>query len=407
MHTLTQYFSSSVILSWIAILIVPVAALQPLWISIIAAIAATSAALGQACRRQWLSVPRQLIWLLAALIMWGAASTIWSVSPDRTVLLTLRLMLVGTGTAFLVSTALNLDRSERKILECFLIAGVASGLLFVLFELATGGLVHGTLNGFEKDPVKNLFELNRASSVISIIAWVAIIPTKSRFGWVGVAVLLLLSGFVVTQLQPGSPILAFITGAGVFVLAWFLPRLTIGILSSSFTACLILIPFITNLAPSITNQASHFGISGFSFLHRLAIWDFSSERLLAHPIIGWGLGTSRSLGAEDLVQVSDAPELLARAVEALPLHPHSALLQAWLELGIVGALLLATLFLFPLISTSRYLKGRFERSAVLAIVAATFINAQLSFGIWQGWWLTCIALIAVLTTALVSPLKNS
>ncbi|MEP4378177.1 MAG: O-antigen ligase family protein [Alphaproteobacteria bacterium] len=405
MHALQRYLPAYAILSVAAVLIVPVAALQPLWLSIIAALAAFAAILGCAGRGEWPRLHRTVTWLLAALVVWGAISMVWSIVPDRSASQALRLFLIAGGTIFLLSAAVSLDPAGRKTLESFVIAGVAFGLLFMLFELATGGLVHGALNGFEKNPVKNLFELNRASSVISIAAWVAIVPVWRRFGWLGAAVLILVSGFVISQLQPGSPFLALIVGAGFFAVAWFLPRLAFTLLLATVAASLIMIPFIAELTPIVTDLVRGLGYSEFSQLHRMAIWEFASERVLAQPIIGWGLDAARSVGSGQIVSVDDAPNLGSRAVDALPLHPHNALIQAWLELGVPGALILAGLFASAVLAIRRGVAGTFERSAACAAVAAAFVNAELSFGIWQGWWLSCLALFAIVMTALVTPTR--
>ena len=101
--------------------------------------------------------------------------------------------------------------------------------------------------------------------------------------------------------------------------------------------------------------------------------------------------------------VDDAPNVGFRDVDVLPLPPHNALLQAWLELGVVGAVILAGLFATVLLAIARYVPGRLERAAAYATFTAAFLTAQLSFGIWQGWWISTLALVAVLIIALVSP----
>jgi len=403
MHALSRYFPAYAILSVAAVLIVPVATLEPLWLSIVAALTALAAILGSAGRGEWPRLHRNVTWLLAALVVWGAASTLWSIVPDRSASQAFRLFLFAAGVAFLLSAALRLDPAGRKTLESFTLAGMALGLLFVLFELATGGLVHGVLNDFETNPTQNLFELNRASSVISIAAWVAIVPMWRRFGWMGAAILMLASGYAISQLQPSSPFLAIIAGAVIFAFAWFSPRTAFILLLAVVAAALIMIPFIADLTPVIADLIRALGFSEFSLLHRMAIWEFASERLLTQPIVGWGLDASRSVGAGQLVGVNDAPNIGSRAVDALPLHPHNALIQAWLEIGLLGALIVAGLFVSAVVAIWRSALGNLERAAACAVLIAAFVNAELSFGIWQGWWLSCLALFAMLTTALVAP----
>ena len=61
------------------------------------------------------------------------------------------------------------------------------------------------------------------------------------------------------------------------------------------------------------------------------------------PLLGWGLDTSRAIpGGTDLrpihyiVPWSDKP--ITHPDQNLPLHPHNAALQIWLELGLFGVI---------------------------------------------------------------------
>lgn len=408
MHVLSRYVPAYAILSLAAVLIVPVATLQPLWLSIIAALAAVAAILENAGRGQWPRLHPGLTLSLAALVIWGAASSLWSIVPERSLSQALVLLLFAAGATVLLSTALNLDEPGRKSLEKFLMVGFVIGLLFVLFELATSGLAHAALNGFlaadgtELTRAMNLFELNRASSVISITAWVAIIPVWRRFGWIGAVILVLVSGFAVSQLQPGSPFLAICAGAAMFALAWFFPRLAMVTLLVTIAVALLMIPFIPELRPILTDLIRSLGLSEFSLNHRMAIWQFASEQSIARPFAGWGLDASRLIGEGQIATVDDAPNVGFRNVDILPLHPHNALLQAWLELGVLGALILAALFTTVVLAIRRCVRGQLERAAAYAAFTAAFITAELSFGIWQGWWLSLLALLAILLTALVT-----
>ena len=409
MHALSRYVPAYAILSAVGLLMVPIAALEPLWLTIVAALAAVAAIIESVGGGVRLRLHGPLAWLLGTIIIWGAASAIWSIVPEQSVSRAFRLFLFGAGFLILFSAALRIDPAGRRRLESFLVAGFVIGLLFILFELATSGFVHSALNGsynkLNGQPLTramNLFELNRASSVISIMAWVAVIPVWRRFGWVGAFAVVLVSGFAISQLQPGSPFLAILAGATLFAIAWFMPRLATAALVAAIAIGLLMLPFITELQPIITGLIRNLGFSEFSLNHRMAIWQFASEHSLARPVLGWGLDASRVVGVGQEVVVDDAPNLRFRSVDVLPLHPHNALLQAWLELGAIGALLLGALFTSAVFAIRRHLRGRLEHAAASAAFAAAFVNAELSFGIWQGWWLSCLALVVVLIAALTA-----
>ncbi len=75
--------------------------------------------------------------------------------------------------------------------------------------------------------------------------------------------------------------------------------------------------------------------------------------------------------------------------EILPLHPHDAVLQIWLELGAAGALAAAVAVLVPLRRCYRRLEGR-AAAPVAAAAAAGTAAVLASFGIWQEWWISAL-----------------
>ena len=407
MNILRRHIPAFAILSAAAVLIVPVSTLEPLWLTAVAALTTLAAIIEHASRGAWPQRQKTLTTLMAALVIWGAASIGWSIGPDRSISQAFELLLFALGATILVSLALGIDPAGRRQIETFLMIGLVGGLLFVLFELATDGIVHSALNGhFGPDGTRltramNLFELNRAASVFSLVLWVTIIPVWRRFGWAAATTLVVITCLGISQLQPGAPVFAVIAGAFIFALAWFLPRMVLTILLISIVMGLAMIPFLHALHPVLTDMIRSVGLSEFSLHHRMAIWEFASNQAVAHPLLGWGLDSSRLIGEGQLVMVDDAPNIGFRNVDILPLHPHNALLQAWLELGAVGALILAALFAASAFQVRQCVHDRLDRAAAYAAYTAAFVTAQLSFGIWQGWWISTLALVAVLLTALI------
>ncbi len=78
-------------------------------------------------------------------------------------------------------------------------------------------------------------------------------------------------------------------------------------------------------------------------------------------------------------------------------HPHNASLQIWLELGGLGALLTAILViaLWRIIGA---LTDPAARAGATAMLLSALTVANLSFGIWQTWWMATLTAAAVLWT---------
>ena len=48
-----------------------------------------------------------------------------------------------------------------------------------------------------------------------------------------------------------------------------------------------------------------------------------------------------------------------------------------------------------------------ERAAALAMTASAMVIAELSFGIWQGWWLSALWLLGIVMVVLVTPQRQT
>lgn len=122
--------------------------------------------------------------------------------------------------------------------------------------------------------------------------------------------------------------------------------------------------------------------------HRLAIWSFVTARIQERPVLGWGFGAARSIPKEE--------DRFAENMEILPLHPHSLALQTRLELGIPGVLLLAAIIATILLRTSNIAADRTQAGTAMAAMLAWLFIANVSYGMWQNWWIASAFLIVIL-----------
>jgi O-antigen ligase len=190
---------------------------------------------------------------------------------------------------------------------------------------------------------------------------------------------------------------ALVVGAGVFAV----PRLRFVILGVLVLGVLAL-PFVLPYRPDPAT-ACRLANNKASALHRLYIWDFAAERIAERPILGWGLDGSRRLPG------GDAPVIIRRCDAALqpvgnvrvdgtvmPLHPHNAILQVWLELGGIGAVL--SLGTVLAILGRAFTKPAWRHRRALAAFAGAALAglsvALVSFGIWQEWFLSSLFMTA-------------
>ncbi len=84
------------------------------------------------------------------------------------------------------------------------------------------------------------------------------------------------------------------------------------------------------------------------------------------------------------------------SAERIPLHPHNAPLQIWLELGGAGAVLMAALLGFLAINCNG---PPLRRTVLGATLITAVVIASLSYGMWQGWWFAALWLLAAMAVA--------
>jgi len=150
-----------------------------------------------------------------------------------------------------------------------------------------------------------------------------------------------------------------------------------------------------------------------SWAHRIEIWTYAVERSLEKPVWGWGYEATRHF--EPII----------------PLHPHNMSLQAWLELGIPGLLLLAAMwggifwFMAPknvapisqsngFIELSAISSGAVEEPTVeqrarpymLAAATAYFTLNTLSYGMWKAWLISLGAMMLVVAILAIKAVKQ-
>ncbi|NKB49953.1 MAG: hypothetical protein GKS02_11415 [Alphaproteobacteria bacterium] len=338
-------------------------------------------------------------WLIPAaftgLIAYGAVTGIWSLSPDRTLHIAVKLIPIIVGGWLLVGAAAQLDARGRQRTSSALLIGSGIALALIAIEVATDGLIQGLLRGEGFKGMGSLYHLNRTASQLAILVWPLWLVLDRRFGAVTAGLGIVLAAIALFSLDPDTPLLAVFAGGLFFTLAYFAPGFARALMIAGIFIIAVAIPIYPVALPVIDSTLLSWNISDFSLRHRFAIWDFAATRTMEQPIFGWGLGASRLLPGADGI----AAQLGPRA-ETLPLHPHNALLQMWLELGIPGIVLALVAVVTVLARITRYIKGRKELATALTVIFSATLIAELSFGVWQSWWLVFLWVLAALTIAI-------
>ena len=304
------------------------------------------------------------------------------------------------GGSLLLAAARGLDGTDRARLATALVVGGVLGLALLIFEIAATAPISRLLHGDDHAGPYGLAFFNRTASVLALVAWPLLFAVQRRFGnWPAVTGFALIGG-VLIGLNTMAPTLALFVGLAVLVLALGSPRTAYGTLFVVIAILVVATPALAILAPALDDYLLASEIVEQGLNHRLLMWEFAADRLLERPWFGWGLDASRNLpGGNTVVEILVNRNGDLYPGELMPLHPHNALLQFWIELGVPGVLAAAVLFAMIVVGAARTIADRTARAAALATLVSGLVIAQLSFGIWQGWWQSALWLTAALTVA--------
>lgn len=327
--------------------------------------------------------------LLLALTAWACVSLAWSPYEKPATALKLA-ALIPIGLMF--AAAAGADARAARLSSA---AGVAA--FVALAALLTVEALFGLPLNRAVQPHLEFGDLNRNTSrgvtVLLALAWPAaawLIAGRGVLGWAAAALVLVAMALLGPAFGQDAILVAFVLGVIAFCAALIAPRAVVLISSGGMALWMLAAPFLTPVivaAPGVADAVPE------SWAQRIGIWRYVCAEILERPWLGYGLDASRAVTDQVVVRGVELRAVLG--------HPHSASLQIWFETGIVGALLAAAAIMLGGLALSRtFADNRPAAAATAASFAALGVIANVSFSIWQEWWLATIFVAAGLVAAL-------
>jgi O-antigen ligase len=331
--------------------------------------------------------------LIVAIVALLLASATWSPAPAHSLGIAMQIV-AAIGlimTMALIKTRLPADWLGDLVP---LAAGLAAIGLLIMIEAG--------------DTVRHLMgqrqfvtDSNRGAVLLAVMLPAATWLAWTRRGPILAFMLAVLIGFAVMKSYSESAKLALVAGIGAALLCRLMPRLggfalvTLSLLLIAITP--LLTPFTLEVIPAwlLANT------SDLTFRARAEIWQSYAGLIEIKPWFGWGLDATR--GAARLDEVANWSEAQRRLL-ALN-HPHNAVLQVWVELGLAGAVLLAGLVVRVAERIARL--GTAVRPLAAGTAMSVFAVSAVSHGAWQAWWFCMVAMVVVYLPTDAAPVREA
>ena len=343
------------------------------------------------------SAPSVGMAILLALLVWALASMSWSpampIHPDFHRYKNIE-ALTGMKLVFELGLYASLVFAMRRVSEAaaaraslILAAGLALMAALLVVEALDGATLYQAIKAAIHNRARpDLAARNvaRASYVATVLFWPSVLRLQRAHVPILAVVLVLGLGASLALFKLDAPILALILAALVFVGVQQFGR---GVIWALIGAVVIYFAAAPLVAHAVTGMFHPHELPGqigkHSWAERLDIWRFVSGEVLQNPIKGWGLDASRAWPND------------------IPLHPHDAALQIWLELGALGAALAGLFWAWLFTRIAAMVEGDRNMAAAAAATATAYLTiGALSFGVWQEWWLA-VGAVAIVVCGLV------
>ena len=334
------------------------------------------------------------IWAGLIFVAYFAISNLWSNDIDPGPYSNVIKFAVGTPVSALIIWVMVLQpRILKTLWRKWLGYGVLVSVIVFSFDILSGfALTKAVDPGAAPENIDA--NISHGISVIMVIMWPALFMIShdnKHAGTFRSAVMIaagVLMAFAIFRFSNFASIIA-IGAASISVLCalkW--PKFVINVLFAALTLSLIFSPWLGFAASKLSETQK--AALPFSWEWRVETWGFIWTEILDSPLIGHGFGALR--GYDDTFS--------ARGFDALsiiPTHAHNAGLHLWVEGGGFGILItvIALWFIRRSVVTAKWLSPQ-RAIAIAGGLAAIIVYANISYSVWQDWWIGTIALFAAM-----------
>ena len=330
-------------------------------------------------------------WSGGAFCIWIAITGAWSQSAADAAWLALTVFSALAASGALIFEALNASPRRAARLGAMFSIAVAAGVLALFFEGLSGAYLRDVTPPVDTSPArwKDFVSLGRGASAMAPLVFPAsvLIWRLTRVRVLGAAFAPIL--FVASaQFSIFTNNAAIAAGSLAALVALARPNT-----ATLFVAALsiLLLVFAPVFAAGVGAALDGADLPA-SWAQRVVIWKEAGETALSSCMpLGCGADYARALAAEQRLIAAPGP---AFGLPAMPIHPHNAFLQIWLELGVPGVLTLSAAICAAALAIIRARPGGAAAAAICGAAVAVLVSLMTETSIWQAWRLSILCLAA-------------
>ena len=348
-------------------------------------------------KQSLLKFPKPLIFILLVIPLWGLVTTLWAYNPFSTALVSLKVLSLGVLGAYWCRFTLSMSPST----QAYLIKAFVAGLILGMVLLAINKLAGNFWQTYLMKSSSKAFA--QGSLMISLAAWISILwafqqpySLLLRIGLVG---FFLISIFwTLFQIDCDTSFMGLFLGICAFGGTMLLPRLTSWGMRLLVPILIVSFPFVSYYAfkPELIPTYNTF-IHSPSYIDRLYIWNDVATTIFKNPWQGIGMGGTPHHENRHLKRHWTFTDRNGKTQDfqtsRFGMHPHNAILQLWLELGIFGLLLGTLLAHFVLSQIFRTSLDRMGQAICAGLFSSAFLIVWVNLGFWQTWWISGLWMI--------------
>lgn len=381
-------------------LVVAISLAAPRAASFAAPVAGLVMALFFLARGIWLKPRRGDLLFALAIPALAALSALWAIDPPFALERGGKMLpqfffgILFIAAARTIQPAAITPRFVTALVLIYTLITAAVGL-----EILWGMKMYRLVNGIPSEQWVSIVMMNRSVVVASalilplmLLIRASDLPQRSKILYAGGAFLALL--FCLFQTESQSAQLFILLALFVAIVFPVRVRAAWVLLAAKICALAIIAPWLAQFMYAALPPMSQESIGGIlqaaSIPHRMQLWDFIAREALENPLYGQGIEATRFLKADHVMSLLQADNML---------HPHNAILQLWVEFGIIGILLGCAFFVMLL--TRLWRLPTPERRVGLGVLIAMLAVMSTGYGLWQSWQIGLILVIFGLMTLAV------